>query len=83
MTKMQELFHKIGNWHNKISVGAGVAKIELKQDFKDKIMPREIEQILTRLTELEQHALEASKALNQLKDMVYSIIDPDIGKPKK
>jgi len=80
---MRELFHKVGNWHNKISVGAGVTKAELKQKFKDKPVPSEIETVLNRLTQLEQHAIEASKALNQLKDIVYNTIDPDTGKPKK
>ena len=83
MEKIREMFHKIGNWHNKISVGAGVAKVELKQEFEDNPMPKEIEKALSRLTELEQHAVEASKALNQLKEVVYAVIDPDTGKPKK
>lgn len=83
MVKIRELFHKVGNWHNKISVGAGVTKAELKQKFKDNPLPQEIEKVLNRLTELEQHAVAASKALNQLKDVVYTIIDLDTGKPKK
>jgi hypothetical protein len=82
MEKIREMFHKIGNWHNKISVGAGVAKVELKQEFKDNSMPKEIEKALSRLTELEQHAVEASKALNQLKEVVYAVIDPGTGKPR-
>ena len=83
MEKIRELFHKVGNWHNKISVGAGVAKAELKEKFKDNPLPPEIEKVFGRLTELERHAVEASKTLNQLKDVVYGIIDPDIAKTKK
>jgi len=82
MTKIRELFHKIGNWHNKISVGAGVAKAELRQKFRSSV-PEEIEKAINRLSGLEQHAVEASKALRQLKGLVYSIIDPDTGKLKK
>lgn len=82
MSKIRELFHKVGNWHNKISVGAGVAKIELKQKFKDKSVPQEIAKAIDRLSELEQHAVEASKTLNELKDIVYSVLDPDIGRLK-
>lgn len=83
MAKIRELFHKIGNWHNKISVGAGVTKAELKEKFKDAHLPEEIEKVLLRLSELEQLAVEASKELNRLKDSVYNIIDPDTGKAKK
>ena len=83
MAKIRELFHKVGNWHNKISVGAGVTKAELKQKLKGNPIPHEIEKVLNRLSELEQHAVGASKALNQLKDIVYSIINPDTDKPKK
>ena len=80
MTNIRDLFHKIGNCHNKISVGAGVSKMELAQDFKDKPIPPGIKKVLSRLTELERHAIEASKILNQLKDTVYNIVDPDIGR---
>jgi hypothetical protein len=83
MTTIRDMFHNIGNWHNKISLGAGVTKVELKQKFKDKPLPQEIENLITRLTELERHSVEASKALNQLKDVVYGIIDPDTDKPKR
>lgn len=80
---IRELFHKIGNLHNKISVAAGVSKVELKKKFKGNPTPLEIEKIVTRLSEVEQTAVEASKDLRQLKDMVYRIIDIDTGKPKR
>lgn len=83
MVKIRELFHKVGNCHNKISIGAGVTKAELKQKFKGNPLSQEIEKLLSRLTELEQDAVEASKVLNQLKNVVYSIIDPDTGKTKE
>jgi len=81
MATLRDLFHKVGNWHNKISVGAGVTKAELKDKFGNP-MPAEIEKLFKRLTELEQHAVEASKTLNELKNIVYKVIDPDTGKPK-
>ena len=82
MTSIRDLFHTIGNWHNKITLGAGVARIELKQKFKDKPVPTETEHILTRLAELEQQAVEASRALHELKDIVYGILDPDTDQPR-
>lgn len=84
MTTIRELFHEIGNWHNKISVNAGVTRAILKERFKNNSnAPKEIEETFKKLTELEQHALGADKALNQLKDMVYGIIDPDTGRLKR
>jgi len=83
MAKIRDLFHEIGNWHNKISVGAGVAKAELRQKYKDTPVPQDIKKALSRLSALEQHAVEASKILNQLKDIIYGIIDPDTGKPHR
>ena len=82
MDKIRELFHKIGNLHNKISVGAGVCKAELKRDFKDVTTAQEIEKIIGRLSELEGTAIEASKDLRQLKDMIYSMISMDGSMPK-
>ena len=83
MAKIRELFHKIGNWHNKISVGAGVTKSELKEKLKGNLTSSEIEKVVSRLSDLEQHAVEAGKALQQLKEVVYALIDPDTEKPKK
>lgn len=76
MTTIRDLFHKIGNLHNKISVGAGVTKAELKREIK-------IEKVLDRLSELEKIAVEASQELRRLKDLIYNIIDPDTGTLKK
>lgn len=81
MAKIRELFHEIGNIHNKITVGAGVTKMDLKS-ARPASRPRIIQKTLRKLTGLERHALEASKILNQLKDIIYNVIDPDTGKPK-
>lgn len=83
MATIREIFHEIGNWHNKISVGAGVAKAMLKQKIKGNPMPPETEEMLKKLTELEQLAVGADKVLNKLKDVIYGIIDPDTGKPRR
>ncbi|MBI4706910.1 MAG: hypothetical protein HY761_03170 [Candidatus Omnitrophica bacterium] len=83
MSKIRDLFHKVGNCHNKISVAAGLTKAELKRKHEGGTMPEEIKKVVGRLSELEQHAVEASKVLNQLKDIIYGAIDPDTGKAKK
>lgn len=71
MDKIRELFHKVGNCHNKITIGTGVARIELTRRFKDKRLPPEIKEAVSKLAELEKRAVEASRILNQLKDIIY------------
>ena len=77
MSKIKDLFHDVGNCHNKISLGAGIAKMELEQDFKDKPMPPEIKNTLSKLINLERNAIEANAMLKRLKDTIYDIIDPE------
>ena len=83
MATIRELFHEIGNWHNKISVGAGVTKEILKQKFKDNSLPQGIKgMLIKRFGELERQVMGAEKVLVQLKDTIYKTIDPDTGKLK-
>jgi len=80
MKEMRELFHKIGNYHNKICVGAGLSRMEIEKRFKPSDLPKET---LKRLTELEDSAIEATNALRKLKDMVAGVVDLETGKPLK
>jgi hypothetical protein len=82
MSEIKDLFHKVGNCHNKISVCAGLTKVELQDVFKNHKAPAGIDKITERLAYLEQHAIEASQVLDQLKDFIYGIIDPETEKPK-
>lgn len=83
MLTIKELFHKIGNQHNKISVGAGLTKELIEQKTKESAISEEIKELLfERLTDLEQKAIETDKVLNQLRDIVYNILDPVTGRPK-
>jgi len=77
MDTIREMFHEVGNWHNKISMGAGVAKATLKNRFKNNSAPKEITEVFRSLTTLEQHAVSAGRTLNKLKDIIYGIVDPD------
>ena len=76
MKEIRELFHKIGNYHNRICVGIGVCRMELG---KDSTVSKET---LKRLVEMEGLAVEATNALRKLKDMISGIVDLDTGKPK-
>lgn len=81
MATIRDMFHEIGNWHNKISVGAGVTKATLEQKLKNN--SEETKYIFDRLTEIEKLAIGADKVLNELKNIIYAAVDPDTGKPKK
>ncbi len=83
MEKIKDLFHDVGNCHNKISLGAGIAKMEIEDDFKGKTMPPEIKKAFSRLIELERNAIEANTKLKELKNFIYEIIDPEKGKKKE
>lgn len=83
MTKIGKLFHKVGNWHNKISVLAGLTKAELKKKFKDTAVPEEIEKVIAQLSRVEKQAVGASKVLDCLKVLVDKKIGSDINKTKR
>jgi len=83
MATIRELFHEIGNWHNKISMCAGITKLKLKQKFKDNPIPREIKETLKKLTEVEKYTLKSNKVLTRLKGIIYTLTNPDIIKRKK
>jgi len=82
MPTIRELFHKIGNGHNKITVAAGLTKEILKQKTKEKDFKELKDTLIKKLSELERFTIETDSILNQLKDIIYGIIDPDTGKLK-
>lgn len=83
MATIREMFHEIGNWHNKISTGAGVAKAIIVHDAKKKPVTKINKEIFRRLGELEKLTLGADKALHKLKDVVYHKVNPDTGKLRR
>ncbi|PIV39537.1 MAG: hypothetical protein COS29_02095 [Candidatus Omnitrophica bacterium CG02_land_8_20_14_3_00__42_8] len=78
MATIRKLFHELGNWHNKISIGAGVTRELFKQKSRK---PSSNAMFIKRLTELERLVIGSDKTLHELKDKVYKAIDPDTGKP--
>ena len=78
MATIRELFHEIGNWHNKISLCAGVTKAMLKGRFKSNpITSQEVEEMYEKLTKLEQYALKVNKTADKLQEIIYDLTDPD------
>lgn len=80
MVNIRDSFHEVGNWHNKISIAAGLAKAVLKN--KTNPSPQDIEEIMSLLESIEKNAIGADKILIKLKEDVYGIINPDTGGPK-
>ena len=83
MATIREIFHEIGNWHNKITMCAGVTKEMLKREYKDRPLPQEAKDaLIKKLSELEQYAVGADKVLLQLKGIIYKKVNPDLGQVK-
>ena len=82
MAKIKDLFHDVGNCLNRISMGAGIAKMEITDDFKDKPTPPQIKNALGRLNDAERHAMEANAMLKQLREVIYNLVDPDTDRKK-
>jgi len=76
---IRELFHELGNWHNKISIGAGVTKEAFKRECANKSLNNSM--LIEELERLEKLAIGADKVLRKLKDEVYKRINPDTGTP--
>jgi hypothetical protein len=81
MPTIRDLFHKIGNKHNKISISSGVLREYLKREppvelSEDQLKERSIK-LISSLDEIEKAALKADKLLNELRKVVYGLVDPD------
>lgn len=89
MVTIRDLFHKIGNLHNKISISSGVIREEIRRkSFKDLSIDelKERERVLiSSLDGLEKAAMEADSLLNRLRDVVYELgyADKPIGAVKR
>ena len=87
MATIRDLFHKIGNQHNKISVSAGVAREKLKQTPLGSLTAQELreknDKLANTFDNIERAAGEADKMIKNLKKAVYELTDPDAEMPGK
>ena len=88
MATIRELFHKLGNDHNLLTVGAGVTKELVEECLEDEkglslASKGKLAKLLKHLDTLIKDAKEADKITREIHDRVYAVIDPDTGKPKK
>lgn len=86
MSNIGELFHSIANWHNKITIGAGCSRRLLSAKplytLSEKELRAKHNELLELLDRLEQDAVSANKKVEELKGIIYQILDPQTGKPK-
>lgn len=81
MATVRNLLHEVGNWHNKISIIAGVTRELLTDKDITGLKPPEIKEkiskVIKALNQVEQNAVEADKLVVELKEFVYKLVDPD------
>ena len=81
MSTIRDLFHTIGNKHNKITVSAGVLRESLKQKPLTNLSPEELKErsdkLINSLDEMEKTALKADEVLKELRRAVYGLLNPD------
>jgi len=81
MATIRDLFHKLGNQHNKISVSAGVSRESLKRKPLDSLSAEELKEkndkLVKYLNDIESVAVEAEKILINLKQAIYKLVSPD------
>lgn len=81
MATVRNLFHKIGNWHNKISVIAGVTRESLTSQDVTKLKGAQLKEKITKvikaLKDIEQNALGVDKITEEVKEAIYKLIDRD------
>jgi hypothetical protein len=78
---IRDLFHDIGNCHNRICIIAEVTREMLTKEDITALKLSEIKEITSKvvkaLKEIEQNACGADKITADVKKIIYKIVDPD------
>lgn len=81
MATVREKFHELGNWHNKISMAAVVTGELLADKGIAKLPEHELKQVLDKaarnLKKIEQSAVGADKAVDEVKSFIYETVGAD------
>ena len=82
MATVRTSFHELGNWLNKISLGAIVTREVLSEKDIEKLPEEELRQLLRKsaetLAKIEQFVIGADKTIEDFKPHIYSNLDPDV-----
>lgn len=81
MATLRDKFHELGNWHNKISMGAITAREFLSLMVKRKLSKKElkgtIEKSVKILEKIEGYIEGADKTIDSMKPFIYEKIGGD------
>ncbi|MDP8212580.1 MAG: hypothetical protein P9X22_04720 [Candidatus Zapsychrus exili] len=81
MTTIKNMFHDIGNWHNKITISSSVVADMIENTDIDAVskenLKDELNKIKESLKKIEGYAMSADKIMIPLKKCIYQSIDPD------
>jgi hypothetical protein len=81
MATIRNLFHEVGNWHNKISVIAGVTREMLTSQDITKLKAAELKEkiskVIKALNQIENNTIGADKTTDELKEFIYKKFDPN------
>ena len=79
MPKIRNQFHELGNWHNKISMGAIIARESL--DGADKFSRADLGKVIGKvikiLGKIESYVHGADRTVNSIKSFVYEKMGGD------
>lgn len=73
MATVRDKFHELGNWHNKIGMGATTAKEALVEarNFSEKELNEAIEKAIKTLVKIEGYVRDADKISECIKSFIY------------
>jgi hypothetical protein len=81
MVTLRNKFHELGNWHNKISMGAIVTREALADKDITELSPQEAQKIVAKaiktLGQIEEFIMGADAVVDEIKPFIYSKVDGD------
>ncbi len=87
MPTVQNKFHELGNWHNKISMAALVTKEALADEnlgqLSSEELKRRLEKAVKNLNKIEQYIVGADEAIGAMKSFIYKKIGGDTVIPRQ
>lgn len=87
MTTLSNKFHELGNWHNKISMGAIVTVEDLSDPNLLKLPPEELKKVIDKtvktLGKFGDFIEGADKCVNEIKPFIYEKLGRDTEIPSK
>ncbi len=82
MATLQNRFHELANWHQKIIFSAVMAKEILLDEDVTQLPELQLREILFRsiniLSKVDQYVIAADKTIDEMKSFIYKKVSPDV-----